>query len=369
MSQTTTTESESKGNKFSISRELQQDFVDNFLQEVTDLAKFSDSFSRPWQDKAAGFPYNPLTGQSFSGPNMARLLMAEARNNYDDMRWLTFNQVEKMQEEHPGSVIQVRAGEQGIKVLRPEKVYFAIGKNEEGEQTWEPVDRRNISSVDYGKTIRVMTVFYPYTVFNAKQIAGFPPAASQEAVSEEALREVLLKFAACAGLRVGVADGPAGYSRSSDTVALPASASTAEQLNVIFDALGHPARENRNRFEQDPERALALDNVRGFVVGVLAGTALGVAPKPLERETAQQTVEIFEDSPKDSFRIVGDAARFVQAVGDFAAGQEVKLNWFPKQEHWATLIEDAKIGEAASQPAPVQSETNEPAPRRKMRAG
>jgi antirestriction protein ArdC len=259
------------GISFRVSREVQEDFVDGFLAEITALTKYSKGFQENWQPEPAGVPYNPVTGASFSGANMARLLMEEARCGYGDDRWLTLKQLDEVRKENPNTYMKLRGGEHGVKLLRAEQVYFMVS----GDDTWKPLARHEIDNVPPGAELKRATVFYPYTVFNATQIAGFPAKQErQPALTEHELETQIFDFAACTGVRIDRTGDTASYSPHDDTLHLPENSPLADKLTAVFEATGHMARENRPCTEE---------TTRCFLVTLLAATALGVKPVPLTR--------------------------------------------------------------------------------------
>ena len=84
-----------KKNRFEISREVQEEFVNGIAETMLALAEKAGEWQKGWTgDVPLGLPFCPATGREYSGANMVRLLMASMLNNYGDDRWLTFKQLQ-----------------------------------------------------------------------------------------------------------------------------------------------------------------------------------------------------------------------------------------------------------------------------------
>jgi antirestriction protein ArdC len=333
---------EGKRPSFRVSKELQADFVLDVFKEVNSLCKFTGNFERPWQDKPVGLPYNPATGAAFSGANMARLLLEEAKMAYGDNRWVTSAQLNEIRQENPDKSICIRKGEHSVKLLRPESTYFAVLENAQ----WKPIKAEDFEKAPAGSQIVKATVFYPYYVFNAAQIAGFPAKQRQRpALTEENIDKHIANFAVCSGVEIK-AGNKAGYSPDDDSIVLPAGAPLTQKFSQLFAATGHCSRENRMRDlgagagagAEDGELAKNKETARNSVASILIGSVFGVKPEPLDRESVAAIVAVFTREPKEAFRVVADAAKFVKVFADFTEDRQPAVTWMPDKKEWPGLI-------------------------------
>ncbi|MFR9013598.1 MAG: ArdC family protein, partial [Desulfovibrio piger] len=114
-------------NRFQVSREVQEEFVNGIAETMLSLAEKAGKWQQGWtSDTPVGMPFCPVTGREYSGANMVRLLLASIARGYADDRWMTFRQLQTLQEAHPELKMNIRKGEHGVKVLRPEEVAYIV---------------------------------------------------------------------------------------------------------------------------------------------------------------------------------------------------------------------------------------------------
>ena len=64
-----------KKNRFQISREVQEEFVNGVAQTMLSLAETAGKWKKPWTaDSPMGMPFCPMTGREYGGANMVRLM-------------------------------------------------------------------------------------------------------------------------------------------------------------------------------------------------------------------------------------------------------------------------------------------------------
>ena len=110
-------------NRFQVSREVQEEFVNGIAETMLSLAEKAGKWQQGW---TSDMPFCPVTGREYSGANMVRLLLASIARGYADDRWMTFRQLQTLQEAHPELKMNIRKGEHGVKVLRPEEVAYIV---------------------------------------------------------------------------------------------------------------------------------------------------------------------------------------------------------------------------------------------------
>ena len=116
-----------KKNRFQISREVQEEFVNGVAETMLFLAENAGKWKKPWTaDSPMGMPFCPMTGREYGGANMVRLMLTGIVKGHEDDRWMTFKQLQKYQEEHPELNIKITRGEHGVKLLRPEEIVFTV---------------------------------------------------------------------------------------------------------------------------------------------------------------------------------------------------------------------------------------------------
>lgn len=373
-----------KKNRFQISREVQEEFVNGVAQTMLSLAETAGKWQKPWtSDSTAGswgMPYCPTTGREYGGANMVRLMLAGITKGYSDDRWLTFKQLQKFQGDHPGLDMKIRKGEKGVKILRPEEIVFTV----EEDGRWKYLTQEEIKELEGQKAqgreihdMQRMMLFYPFTVFNAAQIEGFPqkekPVHTMTPIERN---EFVEKFIASSGIAVQHYGGDACFSHSEDVVKMPfpdrfngTDEYYATKLHEFYHATGHESREDRQKKQSQTLKGYAFEEMRAELFSMLAGAKLDL-PMPESNSAAyiahwNQTFS--GGDVKAVFQAATEAARALTTMRQFEAGEQPSVRWFPKSEVWPELAEMQKQRDAATGTAflNVQSaaRSTEPVPR------
>lgn len=347
-----------KKSRFQVSREVQEEFVNGIAEAM--LALTSKVAGKPRvADTPTGTPFCPTTGREYGGPNMLRLMLAEMEKGYQDDRWLTFKQVQQYQSEHPNLKVGVKKGEHGIKLLRPEEIFFTIGEDE--KWTFHSQDEARAIEAQRKQGAKLppvqhKTLFYPFTVFNAAQIYGLPAKEkAAPALTEQERNAFLEKFIADSGIAVEHHKGPAAYDHDEDVLKLPfpnnftsSDAYYAAKLRGFYEATGHSSRENRLT-EPETLKSRAFEEMRAELFSVLAGAKFHL-PMPDNSASAQVSNWNRKFSGGDVaelFRAAADAARTLTSLRQFEAGEKPRDWWFPRPEAWAELEAMQKQRDAA----------------------
>lgn len=91
-------------NRFQISREVQEEFVNSVAENMLSLASTAGQWQKPWTaDTPMGMPFCVTTGREYGGANMVKLMLTGIINGYQDDRWLTFKQLQQVQADHPAA--------------------------------------------------------------------------------------------------------------------------------------------------------------------------------------------------------------------------------------------------------------------------
>jgi antirestriction protein ArdC len=346
-----TPEQQERKNRFSISREVQAEFVASVAEAMNELAAKVKEGNKP---APVSQQYCPVTGHAYAGPNMTRLMLESMRRGYTEDRWLTFKQLQQHKYDNKDFTPKIRKGEHGVKLLRSEDVFFTV----DNKGKWNFLSEEQTTDMrQKGDNPKVQrkTLFYPYIVFNISQIDGFPPKENPAPALTPTERDALLdKFVACAGIPVEYGSEQATYSQEKGVAKLPvperfadADSYQAMKLRLAFHATGHADRENRNLGEDG-----LTEVMRGETFSLLAGARFNL-PMPADGGCWPEKFEGKE--VWEAFGAAADAARMLSILDQFARGEQPKAKWFPKQEDWPALIaaEADKIRQAAPEPEPA----------------
>lgn len=126
---------------------------DNRAAIVTKLVEMAQNdeldWSRGWVNRFAR-PYNPISKHFYQGCNLALLSFTAIINDYNDRRWMTYNQAK-------ANGWQVRKGEKGTIV-----------------EKWSPITFTKEDKDGNEKVVSFMKCTGVWYVFNAAQIDGIP---------------------------------------------------------------------------------------------------------------------------------------------------------------------------------------------------
>lgn len=327
-----TPEPQEKKNRFSVSRQVQSEFVNDL---VDTMLKLKDKVQAGKKPSPAQPPFCPVTGHAYGGASMTRLMLESIKQGYKDDRWMSFQQLQKYKFDNKDFKPTVRKGQHGVKLLRAEDVTFVVDDQGKWEfLTKELAEERKKS----GQKVQRKTVFYPYTVFNAEQIADFPPKEQPSPELGDAERHALIeKFAACSAIPVEHDERPY-YDVMSDTVKLPPPDKMdgmedyqAMKLRLLYHATGHANRENRIEENMQPR----FEEMRGEMFSLLAGARYGL-PMPTNNTDLWKD-EIAGVEYRMAFEATADASRMLALMEQFSRGEQPKAPWFPKQEEWPAM--------------------------------
>ncbi len=339
-----------KKNRFQISREVQEDFVNSVAENMLALAEKAGQWQKPWQTATPlGMPFCATTGREYGGANMVKLLLSSMLKNYQDDRWLTFKQMQEVQGKNPDLELQIRKGEKGVKLLRPEQITFTV--DDDGK--WQYLSDKQVKELQEQKAqgkpvpdVQRLTLFYPFTVFNTSQIDGFPQKAQQNiALTEVERNELVERFIASAGVPVEHHTGDAFYLPTEDVVKMPLPAhfkSTDEyyaaKLHEFYHATGHEYRENR-KDKLSEVKSYAFEEIRAEMFSMLVGARFNL-PMPEKNSAAyiaQWNQKFSGGEAQAIFKATSESAKMLSLMHQFEVGEQPKAPWFPKQSDWPYL--------------------------------
>ena len=340
-----------KKTAFEVSNDLQEDFARELARTMAALSQKQESQEHP----SLQMPFSAASGREFSGANMVRLMLTSLEKGYTDNRWMSFRQLEEFQRNNPDINVHIRKGEKGTKILFPQEVFFTYG--EDGQR--ELLSQERVAEIqrlrEAGQTEDVPAVqkgilFYPYTVFNAQQIEGFPDKENPVPVmSTEEKQEFVDRFVASSGVHVSYTNfGAAHYSQDTDRVIMPGPdrygmsdplAMSVAKLREFFHATGHPNRENRLNLKGATLKPYALEEMRAELFSVMAGQYLGL---PADAQNTAAHVRTWNEKftggdARAIFQAATDAGKILTTMHQFKEGEAPKAKWFPPDNQWELL--------------------------------
>jgi len=369
-----------KKNRFQISREVQEEFVNGIAETMLSVAEAAGKMEKPGNTNAPlGIPFSPTTSKEYGGANMVRLMLTSMEKGYQDDRWMTFKQLEQFQKEHPELNTGVKKGQHGVKLLRPEEIFFTV--QEDGKWNFlsqdeaKGIEAQRKQGADLPPT-QHKTLFYPFTVFNAEQIYGFPKKEKPTPPMSESVRnDFLEQFVASSGIPVEHHSGAPSYSPATDQIKMPFPDSFTSSddyyallMREFYNATGHGSRENRL---QEPQtlKGQAFEEMRAEMFSMLAGAKfnLTMPQNSAASQIANWNQKFSGGDVKEIFQAATDAAKMVTAMRQFEAGEKPKNWWFPKAEAWPKL-QDMQMERYAANgvfafPMNSPDTQNDPAPR------
>ena len=351
-----------KKNRFQISREVQEEFVNGVAETMLSLAQTAGEWKKPWTaDTPMGMPFCATTGREYGGANMVRLMLTSIVQSYKDDRWMTFKQLQQLQKDNPDLDMKIRKGEKGVKLLRPEEIVFTV----EEDGRWKFLSQEEIKQFAEQKAqeqetpdIQRKTLFYPFTVFNASQVDGFPQKEQPaHAMTEIERNEFVEKFIASSGIPVEHHGGDAAYNHAADLVKMPfperftgTDEYYATKLHEFYHATGHESRENRQNKQSQTLKGYAFEEMRAEMFSMLTGARLNL---PMPESNSAAYIEHWNQKfsggdIKAVFQAATEAARALTTMRQFEAGEQPSARWFPKSEVWPELVNMQKERDAAT---------------------
>lgn len=261
---------------------------------------------QPWNLKTSNplLPVNAITGNRYRGSNLFLLMCHQIINDYQDPRWMTYNQAREL-----GAY--VRKGAKGVPVA-----YWQYTKNELDENGNEIIVRLQ------------QPVHKRYTVFNAEQIEGLKPyVVPQPKWTAKERAERLIKGV---GVPVyyGSVDG-AYYIPAKDEIHLPdrvafksGESFYATALHELAHATGHPSRLNRDMSQEKGK--YAIEELRAELGSMFMCRDLGLSLPDIDGQHAayiKSWIKVLKEDPEALFKAAADAEK----ICDFTYAKEKEL--------------------------------------------
>lgn len=298
------------------------DHYENVANELIERIKEGTApWQKPWEPgEEPPSPFNPVTGNKYSGGNRLTLEMA-APDGGSDPRWLTYKGAQSV-----GA--QVRKGERATPIVywkfEDEKTKLdAQGKpvrNDQGEIVKEKV-----------KLERPMCLFS--SVFHASQIDGLepwnPPEKAPQSDFERHERCEAILANSQADIRHESGDR-AFYRPSTDSITLPEKgqfkspdAYYATALHELGHWTGHESRLDRDLAHSFGSEGYAKEELRAEISSMMIARELGVGHDPGQHASyVESWVKVLQDDPSEIFKAAKDADKITAFVMEFDLEKE-----------------------------------------------
>jgi antirestriction protein ArdC/phage/plasmid primase-like uncharacterized protein/predicted RNA methylase len=280
-------------------------------------------WQKGWKPGENSLPHNPVSGTRYRGGNLILLAAEAIDRGYNDPRWLTYKQAEKI-----GA--QVKRGEKGTRV--------EYWKFEDRERLLD--DNGQPVLDDQGKPVVAIIEklsrpkMFSAVVFNAEQIQNMPAFEERSVTwSADERAENILKNS---GAKIfHDQNDRAFYRPGTDSIHLPhrsqfdsVEAYYAVALHELSHWTGEKSRLDRDLGHPFGSIGYAKEELRAEIASFMLGEELRVGHDP-ENHAAyvKSWIQILQDDPKELFRASAAAEKIMDYVLDLEIEkeQEVKL--------------------------------------------
>lgn len=319
-------------------------FVKSLSEQMVRLMENFGEWKQTWNGPVTSLPYNALTEKRYSGCNAMILMLTGWVMGYNDPRWMTISQLRAFAEKHDLDRLFVKAGEKATHILYPNRSWFFLEDGEKKKITEREameIIERNGGSAPPGLDSHIW--FSDYSVFNAKQIPGFPDVVLKEGERREfteADRNRLIDdFVSYSQIPVEYGFYNPHYNFFKDIIFLPRPENFTSvdefysvQLHEFFHATGHVSRENRELTGIRESRSYSFEEMRAELFSVIAGRHFHV---PISMENAAAYVgnwnRVFSGNDAGAvFSAARDAIKVFQYMVDFSEGRQPSAKWLPE---------------------------------------
>lgn len=319
-------------------------FVDVLSGQIVNLMENAGEWKKTWSGPSSSLPYNALTGRRYSGNNLLILMISGWNMGYNDPRWMTIPQLKSYAEQHKLDSLFVKAGEKATHILYPNRSWMLINTDGEKEKITEKQAREIIENNggNIPDNLKTYIWFSDYSVFNAKQIPGFPEIPQEKIRSEftdSDRNQIIDAFMEYTKIPVDYGFHDPCYNFQKDVILLP----TPEQFNSpdefysaelheMFHATGHKNRENRELTGLSGSSEYSFEEMRAELFSVMAGRYFNL---PISMENAAAYVRNWNRrfSGNDAsavFNAARDAVKVFQYMVDFSEGKRPQAEWLPE---------------------------------------
>lgn len=354
-------------NRFKVNQEIQEAFVNEIAEMMVSLGKDSGKWHAGWKQGVSSFPYCAATGKLYSGNNVLMLMLKAMASGYADPRWVTFNQMDALRKRDPEKLkdMHVRKGEKGATILRPEQAYFEINPETKkwrflsAEEAQKIREWETQEEIEGPSRVHSTVLYYPFKVFNAQQIEGFPGLSTNEDPPTEVERNDFVEaFIASSGVEVHHGGNQPCFMEEANRVMIPLPGDFnssgeyyAAKLHEFFHATGHESREKRLEKHHAFSRGgkeYAFEEIRAEIFSMMAGAHLGL---PLDEGNAAAYISFWNGKfsggeAKSVFNAAKDASKILTLLAQYEAAEQPSAKWFPKMKDWPDLLDAQKKRDA-----------------------
>lgn len=272
---------------------------------------------KPWISQK---PYNACSNASYSGMNLFILYWASQDMQYNDPRWCTFNQANKMG-------WKIKKGSKGVPIEFWSHYDKKIKKN---------LTHLEVAMLDRNYYLENITIVSRvYHVFNAQQFLDIPPLLKTEQVinKEYDLAEnVLSKYLVEEKISIINSFDQASYFPKEDVISIPTRQSfesVQDYYAVLAHECGHSTMANQRmprniRDELSSKQNYAIEELRAEISSFFLCGDLGISMQTNHNENhkayIQSWLEILDKKPNELYRAITDAQKisdYILEKGDY----------------------------------------------------
>lgn len=294
---------------------------------IEQLKQGTAPWTKPWQPGAdRSLPYNGSTGVPYKGANSLYLYAVGQLRGYDDNRWMTYVQAEKLgaQVRRGETSTQIQFWQWSSRVAMTDDGGQPL-KNDKGEPLYQIIQHEK-------------PLIRGANVFNAAQIDGLPPAEVRPVppIEERHERAARLLEASQAIIRE-VSGDRAYYSLTTDEITMPGRRQFVAQdgtpaldgffataLHELGHWTGHPDRLNRDMAHPFGSDAYAREELRAEIASLMLGEELGIGHDPGQHAAyVGSWIKALENDPQEIFRASTAAQNIMNYVLGFEKAREI----------------------------------------------
>lgn len=281
-----------------------QDYAQAYADRVAKLLEAGTApWIRPWKagqiEPGFGMPYNPISGKGYSGSNLVLLHSHQIEAGYDDNRWLTFPQIQRLG-------LRLRKGSSQVRCI---KWIDPLNKDQKREE--EPDRHKRLIPKGFG-------------VFNGALVEGMPALPVREPPKEPERHAQCEALIAASKADIEHDGGNRAFYRPmTDDIHLPLreafkspDAYYATVLHELGHWTGHPTRLGRDLTGGFGSEQYAKEELRAELASMMIGERLGIGHDPGQHAAyIASWVKILKEHPKEILTAAKDADRICDHLG------------------------------------------------------
>lgn len=313
---------------FNPTSETKKTYADSVSEKIIEaIEEGTAPWMKPWkgEDLYGFMPHNGATGNAYKGINAVNLMIVASIKEYEDPRWLTFNQAKDLD-------AQVKKGEKGTLIQ-----YW---KHSDTVDVLD--DKGNKIIGENGKPLRETRklenpkVFYA-TVFNAKQIDNMPELKRNDLLLDFNPNQAAENIIQNSGAKIThLAVDRAYYSPSSDAITLPLKEAFISEPEYYSTALhelghwtGHSSRLDRDLSGSFGSESYAKEELRAEIASFMLSSKIGIDFDPSNHYSyIGSWVKAIEDDKHEIFR----ASRDAEKISDYIQGLSLQQTQVSDEE-------------------------------------